>query len=444
MRGNLEVILRKGGIGMLSNSRRFCRLACGALALSCLFGLAACRAEPDAPPFDPSVRLVIESGSRTVSYSDAWRETAATRITDLAAEFLERTRGLRPDGALRQTLTERIRAQILPLFASLAIDETEYEALLDALENRVRSDGGDSGTLMLAFRLYRDASGVLGAARSGELVCCLSQIWLADRAEQCEARYEKYGYSWYLEDAERLRALQKDMETGLDAGQFAEMTETIAWFCSLADLRGGISGFSDGAVLTPDELALPVRRLANAYAATGETPAQWQIPARLVRELSETATGKTAGQSVLLTLSRTGFFTELAGLMPQLLKLYAALVGQLRGADLLLLCSDTAAPSERLAILCRALADCTETAAAVDAGLRNFAPWDSADAEKVLDRAGLRAAYADFLERCPAGDLTALLAAAREGDADAQASAVRSYLRGVCPTLAFLLFHERA
>jgi len=160
-------------------------------------------------------------------------------------------------------------------------------------------------------------------------------------------------------------------------------------------------------------------------------------------ELSETATGKTAGQSVLLTLSKTGFFTELAGLMPQLLKLYAALVGQLRGADLLLLCSDTAAPSERLAVLCRALADCAETAAAVDAGLRNFAPWDSADAEKVLDRAGLRAAYADFLERCPAGDLTTLLTAAREGDADAQASAVRSYLRAVCPTLAFLLFQER-
>lgn len=72
---------------MLSNSRRFCRLACGALALSCLFGLAACRAEPDAPPSDPSVRLVIESGSRTVSYSDAWRETAATASPTLRRNF---------------------------------------------------------------------------------------------------------------------------------------------------------------------------------------------------------------------------------------------------------------------------------------------------------------------------------------------------------------------
>ncbi len=444
MRGNLEVILRRGGIGMLSEKRLFCRLACGALALSCLLNFTACRAEPDAPLSDPSVRLVIEPCRRTVSYSDAWRETATTRITTLAADFLEQTRGLRLNGELLQTLAERVRAQILPLFESLAIDETEYEALLGALENRVRSDGGNSGTLALAFRLYRDASGVLGAGRSGELVCHLSQIWLADRAEQCEARYEKYGYSWYLEDAGRLRALQTDMATGLDAGQFAEMIEIAAWFCSLSDLRGGISGFSDGSVLTPDELALLVRRLGNSYAAAGETPAQWQIPARLVRELSESATGKTAVQSVLLTLSKDGFFTELAGLMPELLGLYAALVGCMSGADLLILCSDTAAPSERLAVLCHALTDCAETAAAVDAGLRSFAPWNSADAEKALHRAGLQSAYADFLERYPAGDLTSLLAAARGTDADVQASAVRSYLRGVCPTLAFLLFQEWA
>lgn len=429
---------------MLSEKRLFCRLACGALALSCLLNLAACRAEPDAPPSDPSVRLVIEPCRRTVSYSDAWREAATTRITALAADFLEQTRGLRLNGELLQTLAERGRAQILPLFESLAIDETEYEALLTALENRVRSDGGNSGTLALAFRLCRDASGVLGARRSGELVCHLSKIWLADRAKQCEARYEKYGYTWYLEDAERLRALQNDMTTGLDAGQFAEMTEIAAWFCSLSDLRGGVSGLSDGSVLTPDELALLVRRLGNSYAAAGESPVQWQIPARLVRELSESATGKTALQSVLLTLSKTGFFTELAGLMPELLELYAALVGHMSGAELLILCSDTAAPSERLAVLCRALTDCAETAAAVDAGLRRFAPWDSADAEKVLERAGLQSAYADFLERYPAGDLAALLTAAQGEDADAQASAVRSYLRGVCPTLAFLLFQEWA
>lgn len=429
---------------MLSEKRFFCRLACGALALSCLLNFTACRAEPDAPPSDSSVRLVIEPCRRTVSYSDAWREAATARITTLAADFLEQTRGLRLNGELLQTLAERVRAQILPLFESLAIDETEYDALLDALENRVRSDGRNSGTLALAFRLYRDASAVLGAGRSGELVCHLSQIWLADRAEQCEARYEKYGYSWYLEDAERLRALQTDMTTGLDAGQFAEMIEIAAWFCSFADLRAGVSGLSDGALLTPDELALLVRRLGNSYAAAGETPAQWQIPARLVRELSESATGKTALQSVLLTLSKTGFFTGLAGLMPELLELYAALAGHMSGAELLILCSDTAAPSERLAVLCRALTDCAETAATVDAGLRSFAPWDSADAEKVLERAGLQSAYVDFLEHYPAGDLASLLSAAREGDADAQASAVRSYLRGVCPTLAFLLFQEWA
>ncbi|HBF15390.1 MAG TPA: hypothetical protein DDW30_06880 [Clostridiales bacterium] len=427
---------------MLSKKRLFCRLACGTLALSCLLNLAACRAEPDAPSSDSSVRLVIEPCQRTVSYSDARREAATTRITTLAADFLEQTRGLRLNGELLQTLAKRVRAQILPLFESLAIDETEYEALLGALENRVRSDGEDFGTLTLAFRLYKDASAVLGVGRSGELVYRLSQIWLADRAEQCEARYEKYGYSWYLEDAERLRALQTDMETELDAEQFAEMTEIAAWFCSLADLRGGISELSDGALLTSDELALLVRQLGSSYAAAGESPTQWQISARLVRELSESATGKTALQSVLLILSQNGFFTELAGLMPKLLELYAALVGHMSGAELSVLCSDTAAPSERLAVLCRALTDCAENAAAVDAGLRRFAPWDSADAEKVLERAGLQSAYADFLERYPAGDLSSLLAAARGADADAQASAMWSYLRGVCPTAAFLLFRE--
>ncbi|MBQ9801719.1 MAG: hypothetical protein IJW51_01440 [Clostridia bacterium] len=421
------------------------------LRLLCLFLtallLAGCTPQYEVPEGDP-VRLEIKQTAPV--YTDAFLEDTTPRAVSLLSQLSRRTGGPLPSEAEKQKLSAFWVEEILPRAQTALIYENEWSALLAKCEATMATfedkilEAGPCFTLL--SRLYGDAVAVLGSRKAGTLAYECMQLYLMDRIAVCEERYEKYGYDWYLTDAQHYRRLHGDLTTRLNEALFGEAMAVLYCFTPLIPTASADTAPAPTAFPLYDaELLLFLQRQAKRSRELALGAEEWALLAELLTVCLPNGNGSTLSQKEYTVLKDLGYPQQAAHAMPAFLALIEATTAALdeEGLARLLDATDTTAKKE---VLCAALAD-SETAFFAFADALTQYAQTAAEAERsMLDKAGRGADCETFLASTPAAsanEVFAAISACADGMTPAEEQALDAsmlgYSRGLAPYLTYIV-----
>ncbi len=417
------------------------RTASFTLALFLLLGSVSCtNRKPNSEASESGVRLTVEPVP--AHYSHEQIASYAARITALCADAVFRAEGIVLNETQRQKLNSTLCDALLPRLAEIPVYPEETDAVLSALEETASGSESEGGLLPLRF--YQSSLSIVGSTRAGQLGYLAVSLWLDSREETCRARYEKYGYSWYLEDAEYYASLNGRMRDELGETGFCAAAEMLTFAAS--SLVGGVMA-EDGHTaygLSAEELTAILRKQATHFAEISLTEAQWRLVGELLAEAVPDRRN-TPVTAVLDALKGTDYFARAGAVMPSLVALYGAFTSKMtpRDVETILWGSDETA---RMNTVCRVLAACdAELTTFLTAWETNAASADEAE-RKALEKIGAWGDCQAFLEDCGTADATALRAAiAASASEPTNASAeqvgrtLRAYLATQNPYLYYVL-----
>ena len=401
------------------------------LALVMLVGCISCTANKH--DYDPNRRLEVLSCD--VQYSDAFKTQSADRFANLGAKAIKVYNSINLSQMQKEELQARFLTDMLPIFKSKKLTEEELDTLFCAYEELLQAD--ERTSLAFLSSLYQTAVTVLGASRAGSLAFDHALLYLGKRAEECRARYEKYGYDFFLDDVKRYESLSDKLTSVLGEDKFvsaSSMTMMILSLVSGHSMHPSSLGLSFG-----DSDFLYILAYQGRFFKRQAISAQeWQIFAELFSELiPEKQTSLLSAE--LYALRKDTYFVRAFAVMPALVSLYASLTDALF-ADGLWSLDGTIAENERA--LCRAFL-CDE--AALSACLTDFethAATSSLSEEQALRAVALQSEYEEFLHRTPPIAREELIEGMRtiaEGGSGSLTELFRAYAVGQMPYLVFAL-----
>ena len=412
-----------------------------ALSFCILLGSAACTASPapiETAPIDRTPLTVVDVPA---VYTEQMCETYAARMTAICAEVVVRTEGLVLKETEKQKLTELFRQTLIPMLEAIPVYPEETEAVLSSAE-RLLADGGESDPWFLWFGFYQSNLSILGSSRAGRLGYAAVTVWLSSREETCRDRYEKYGYAWYLTDAEHYASMRERLAVELGEDGFCNAAEILTFAAS--SLAGGALawGSSDGYGLSAGELTVILSQQSAHFVELSLTAEQWSLMGELLEEAAPKRPNTTL-EAELGALADEAYFARAIRVMPSLLALYRAFTSRLTAEDTqaIVYGSDETA---RIHTVCRLLVACDAELSDLLADVDTYAATASEKEQKILSQLGVLSDCQSFVEasgRADAEMLRAAIAACAEAPTDARAEAVHAALCAYLATKAPYLFY---
>ncbi len=417
------------------------RVASFALTFCFLLGCVSCASKPAPIETAPVDRIALTVETPPAVYPEELREHYAARMTEIVAEVVRLTEGLILKDAEKQALTETVRRGLIPMLAAIPIYPEEIEAVLTSAE-RTLAESGETDAWSLWIVFYQRNLPLFGSTRAGKLGYAAIAVWLASREQSCRDRYEKYGYAWYLDDAEHYASMQDRLASVLGEDGFCAAAEILTFAAS--SVAGGVSAWGDdlGYGLSAGELTAILSRQSSRFFELSLTTDQWS----LVGELLEEAAPKrrnTPIKAELGVLADEGYFARAACVMPSLLSLYRAAATRMTAADTQAIAfgdDETA----RIHTVCRLLVECDSELSALLTAVETHAATESEKEKKILSQLGVLADCQAFLDAAGEADADALrasIAACAEAPTDARAEAVRAALNAYLATKAPYLYY---
>lgn len=210
------------------------------------------------------------------------------------------------------------------------LSQLDYTALLDSLSERgysvideILAEG--EGSFDLTRQLYLDLSARLGAGNIGGIIYDSAIYLYGYSYERNMEKYEKYGYSYLLEDAERMLR-EKDILT-LEIGRDGFIS-VISSGIALGRLFLG-DGFSseEAAAFSDEELLLFVKSLD---VTPNISPRGWEYILPRMAHL----VGEGRIHSYLSVMAENGDLTLLSGVVNDFLTLFESSIASLTTADM--------------------------------------------------------------------------------------------------------------
>ena len=384
--------------------------------------------------------LVLTVETPPANYSAEQIRAKSERMASLAAALVRKTEGLVLNETQLQKLSASISQSVFPVLAEIPVYPEELDALLSAAESLLDAHTeGQANNRLLWFRFYQSHLTYLGSTRTGMLCYRFINISLLQRAEDCDARYEQYGYAWYHEDALRYRALASRLETELGEAALCGAVETIAFAASL--MLGAQQNGQDSLLsLTPDELVLLLQKQSAHFAEQELTEAQWGLLGELLAECSVRGVD-AALQGELTALQTNGYFGKAAKAMPALLGLYRAITERMTPADAQkIFFSENSA--ERTEGICHVLRSCETEFFVFTQAFETYAASKSAAEETALKRGKRWEDCQAFLAEHPAinaEELFHAVSTCTADTADTAEQAWKAYFAAHLPYLTYLL-----
>ena len=413
------------------------------LALSfCILLTGAACTKDDAPTETDHVeRTPLTVVETPAVYTEQMCETYAARMTEICAEVVFRTEGLVLKETEKQKLTENLRQTLLPMLAAIPVYPEETEAVLSSAE-RTLGDGGVVDPWFLWFGFYQSNLSILGSTRAGRLGYATTAVWLSSREETCRDRYEKYGYAWYLTDAERYASMKSRLENELGEDGFCSAAEILTFAAS--SFVGGASawGSTEGYGLRAGELTAILSRQSAYFVELSLTAEQWSLMGELLGEAAPKRRNTTL-KAELGVLADEDYFARAARVMPSLLALYRAFAERLsvEDAQTIFYGDDETA---RIHTVCRLLVACDSELQTLLETVEAYAATESEKEKKILSQLGVLSdcqALLDATGTANSETLREKIAACAEVASPERAEDVRAALRAYLATQAPYLFY---
>ena len=430
-------------------------IACLILALAMLFSVS-CGLLPPAPlleesePSDPQ-RLTVESVQ--VFYTTEEKDTFAVRLTQTVCDICYLSEGLVLSDSQRARVAEYVREEILPIPEAVCVRADELAALLDVVEQTLSGlERGKAPSLGLLCNGYQEGLSVLGSARMGEILYHALLLCLDREIADCDEKYEKYHYTWYLEDGNRYRAQRTSLIETVGKEDFSVMSGF--WFFTLSAVSGAVSNeesTTDALLLNDAEILMLLCRQADYFGGRDLSAEQWRITAELLGtwvlsrvQLPETL--PSAARAVLFALQKDEAYAAQVGMiMPQVLALYASAISRLNAEDMPILKGEDA--TARASVICRALTADEAAFLNVTNALISYASSSDESQAKAIKKLGLTNAYNDYAQTVKPISEQALLEAIRnhglQGTEESYAvlrDAEERFVFGFLPYMAFALY----
>lgn len=380
------------------------RLLCLLLTVLMLTG---CTPFDQAPTRDP---MCLEIKETVPVYSDNFLKISAPRVATLLSQLSRRGGGPIPNESEKQKLCALWQEDILPLAKKALIYENEWEMLLTRCETTVSAfedkvlEPNEYFTLLSS--LYSNAVAILGSSKAGTLAYECMQLYLKERIAVCEARYEKYGYSWYLTDAQRYRRLLKELTEQLNVTLFCEGLAVLFCFTPFIPTLSAANTDKLELPLYDAELLLFLQKQAKRGKELAIDGEKWGILAELLVECMPDGKGNTLLQKEYTVLKDLGYPRQAAHVMPALLELIEAVTAGLSEADLVKLRENTDP-----IVLCATISHAETAFFAFTDALEQHAKTNDNAERIILEKAGLSEAYLTFSDVTPSRTAAELFSA---------------------------------
>lgn len=411
--------------------KRITRLLCALLIFLLLFSLLSCQSREGKVTYKENSHFEIVS--EEITYSESFMEHANTRFTNLATIATEAYFDIHITETQKQHISESFTTTFLPIFYRIKIYEEELDRMLSAAEENIGAD-----KVLSPLALYESALYNLGSRRSGMLFFELSLITVKDKEETARRRYLQYGEKRYLEDAERCAQLIASL-SDMGEDRFIEALSATALITSTAFSLNRKN--EENAFLLEDaELLYLLDRQAKGFLETCPTDAEWQTVGALINELIP-LNASNLPYATMYALKNEGYFHHATRIMPSVLSLYASVAASLKEAATFSLNGEKA---ENTKAILSALKHSEQELRALDASLILYAKTDSERLKHAVEANAEQEELKSFLNAYTPIDCDQLLSTIRqasENEETALTSAVISYVAGVSPYLAFVLFH---
>lgn len=439
----------------------FSRIISLLLAGAALIGFVSCARDGtgEPPTAPPRTELVVEKDS-FADYTAEEKEEYQQRLTDITKRVVYILNGLLLQGSFLETVQATVQTDILPLLRTLQITPQEMQSWLQDIEVlctqiEEQANRGSVSAPSLIFSVYRQTVNSLGGNRSGALLFALVNLWLDSQIELCDARYETYGYEWYLENGNRFREQKRALVDELGESRFSHIVSFL--FVSLSSLTAFTSGEGDaGAGLLNGAEVLTVLKLETAYFLEQDiTPHQWSLGVNMVSEwlLEDASLPETVPPVLSAQLNAmrrdSELFSDVGKVFAALLPLYHKVIQAFDGEDMEVLLDGDKRAS--LAVICRSVSTC-------ESDFLTFADRFSLDAARqteaeadALRKGGLWDAYLSYADTVVPTDAQTLLEAMKTYAQDPSDSAYAAlsytaecYLFGLLPYFTFAIISSDA
>jgi len=331
-----------------------------------LLALASCDRNNNEITYDENQRLEIEK--EPIKYSDDFIEKANLRFTKSIVSLTESHLEMQLSDTQKKSISEQFSTTLIPIFYRIRIYEKELDLLLTGIEEYINKDNESGSPLYI---LYEQCLYTIGSERSGMLVYDLCLKKIEDKAKTAEARYEAYGYSWYLEEADRCNMISSELK---DMGEkkFVNALTMTAFIASTAsNIRAETN--ENAFLLTDAELLFILDRQGTLFESQCPSDSEWQTLGALITELIPTRSSDL-GTATVYALKNDAYFNSLMRVMPDVFSLYASVAKTLK-EDALFSLEGT--PEEQNKAILLALVASEAKIRELDTALSTYAKTDS-------------------------------------------------------------------
>ena len=310
---------------MKKNTIKFISLM---LVILTLFSAVSCDRSIPKEEYDEKRRLEITEDAPT--YSEEFIERAANSFADIAEAFVLLTKNVALTDKQKTDFKNYFKIEVFPIIVMVRIYSDEVDGLFSAVLEYLSADALLRGGFETLATLYKKTVEALDSTRAGLLAFEFSKIMVSKKARECRQRYEKYGYSWYLEDAVRYENLEKGINETLGKDKFVAATGAV--FFILSSIYGiGMPKNELGLSVNDKEMALILEMQADFFLEADISVGDWKIFAELLTELVP-ENNSSYINAELYALKKDGYFVRAIEVMPLALVLYEAVTDSLSKA----------------------------------------------------------------------------------------------------------------
>lgn len=291
---------------------------CALLILIFLFNLASCSSEEQT--HDGKLEITEEG----LAYSEEYTESVTQRLSDM----LNKTTDEKLKAIVSMNKKEALAVftgKILPKLCEIKVYEEELDEFFSSMETMLDTEDYSASKLT---SLYESLLYTLGSTRTGILLHTVATEIISKKIATARDRYEKYGYSWYLDDIERCESLKADL-TEMGEKHFSEIVSAAAFVIST--LRSASPTSDNALALSDAELLFILEHQGEEFLLNASDREDWQIVGRLITELiPKLDFADSTAISILYALKQEAYFNSLMQSCTELFSLYASLTRNLR------------------------------------------------------------------------------------------------------------------
>lgn len=302
------------------------RIIAIALLISVLMAFTSCKKEKEKEndtPNDGGLNIEIEE----LEYSKEDISLASADVVDITRELA------RLFGYANQVNENDFKAvestfknDILPILIDVKIYPNELTSLLTCVKEciaLVDANTEKNATPKIISDLYTKCVSVLDADRLGALVYELQIFAIKMKAESVKEKYDKYGYAFYLEEAEYYDSV---VEKAKELGR-ADFTAALSALIFTASSFNGSANFEgDGVSISVSDSIAIMEKQAKKFAELKLDSKDWQIVAEMFEVFISNNNNDDLKGRILRALDDSDFFIEAMAVMPELIKFYAEIM----------------------------------------------------------------------------------------------------------------------